>query len=59
MYGIGDTVKTDYFEFTLTNVPIIVFYKRADYIVIRYTDKSGKPLDINLVAFIFFLSLQK
>ena len=42
--------KTDDNEFTLTNVPIIVFYKRADYIVIRYTDKSGKPLDINLVA---------
>ena len=42
--------KTDDNEFTLTNVPIIVFYKRADYIVVRYTDKSGKPLDINLVA---------
>jgi hypothetical protein len=42
--------KTNDNEFTLTNVPIIVFYKRADYIVIRYTDKSGKPLDINLVA---------
>lgn len=42
--------KTDDNEFTLTNVPIIVFYKRADYIVIRYTDESGKPLDINLVA---------
>ncbi|MBR2106069.1 MAG: SH3 domain-containing protein, partial [Treponema sp.] len=42
--------KTDDNEFTLTNVPIIVFYKRADYIVIRYTDESGKPQDINLVA---------
>ena len=42
--------KTNDNEFTLTNVPIIVFYKRADYIVIRYTDESGKPQDINLVA---------
>lgn len=42
--------KTDDNEFTLTNVPIIVFYKRADYIVLRYTDKSGKPQDINLVS---------
>jgi hypothetical protein len=42
--------KTNDNEFTLKNVPIIVFYKRADYIVIRYTDESGKPQDINLVA---------
>lgn len=42
--------KTSSNEFTLNNVPIVITYKRDDFIVIRYTDESGKPQDVNLVS---------
>ena len=42
--------KTGDNEYEITNVPITIVYKRADYIVIRYTDESGKPTDYNYVA---------
>lgn len=42
--------KTDDFEYTLKDIPIIVVYKKASFIVLRYTDESGKPQELNLVT---------
>lgn len=43
-------VKSDENEFTLKNIPVIIIYRRADFIVVRYTNETGKPQDLNLVA---------
>ena len=42
--------KTDEYQYTLNNIPIIIVYKKAAFIVVRYTDDSGKPQEINLVT---------
>ena len=36
-------------EYTLTDIPAVIHYKRADYIVVRYTGSDGKPQDLNFV----------
>ena len=43
-------IKTDDNEYTLNGVPIKIIYRRANYIVLRYTDSSGKPQDLNFVT---------
>ncbi len=42
--------KTGDNEYTLNDIPLIVFYRKSDYIVLRYTDDSGKPQDIGFVT---------
>ena len=42
--------KTDDFEYTLNDIPIIIVYKKSTFIVVRYTDESGKPQELNLVT---------
>jgi hypothetical protein len=42
--------KTDDFEYTLNDIPIIIIYKKSAFIVVRYTDESGKPQELNLVT---------
>lgn len=42
--------KKDNREYQLNGIPVIVFYKTADFIVLRYTGESGKPQDLNFVA---------
>jgi len=42
--------KTNDNEFTLKNIPVVIIYKKSDFIVARYTGESGKPQDINLVT---------
>ena len=42
--------KTDDFQYTLNDIPIIVVYKKSTFIVVRYTDDSGKPQELNLVT---------
>ena len=42
--------KTDDNEYTLKGIPLKIIYRRANYIVLRYTDSSGKPQDLNFVA---------
>ncbi len=41
--------KTDDKEYSLKNIPMKVIYKNSGYIVLRYTDSSGKPQDLNFV----------
>lgn len=43
--------KVDDYEYELKNIPIKVFYKKASYIVLRYTGSSGKPQDLDFVYF--------
>ena len=42
--------KSDDFEYTLNDIPIIIVYKKSAFIVVRYTDDSGKPQELNLVT---------
>lgn len=42
--------KTDDYEYTLNDIPIIIIYKKSTFIVIRYTGESGKPQELNLVT---------
>ena len=42
--------KTDDYEYTLNDIPIIIVYKKSTFIVVRYTDESGKPQELNLVT---------
>ena len=42
--------KADDYEYDLTGIPITIIYKKASFIVARYTDDSGKPQEINLVS---------
>lgn len=42
--------KTDDYEYTLKGIPIIIVYKNSGFIVLRYTDESGKPQDLNFVS---------
>lgn len=48
-WGYEGYTKTDERQYALKNIPITVIYKKADYIVIRYTGSDGKPQEINLV----------
>ncbi len=42
--------RTDDFQYTLNDIPIVVVYKKAAFIVVRYTGESGKPQELNLVT---------
>lgn len=42
--------KTDDYEYTLKNISMKIIYRNAGYIVLRYTDESGKPQDLNFVT---------
>ncbi len=42
--------KTDDREYTLKGIPMKIIYRNAGYIVLRYTDSSGKPQDLNFVT---------
>ncbi len=37
-------------EYSLTDIPVVVIYRRANYIVLRYTGESGKPQELNFVT---------
>ena len=41
--------KTNEKQYTLKNIPIIIIYKKADFIVVRYTGEDGKPQELNFV----------
>jgi len=43
-------VKTDDNEYTLKDIPLKIIYRRSNYIVLRYTDSSGKPQDLNFIT---------
>ena len=45
-----DYTKVDDYEYELNGIPIVIVYKKAAFIVVRYTDDSGKPQEINLVT---------
>ena len=36
--------------YSLKNIPIVIYYKSAGFIVLRYTGESGKPEDLNFVT---------
>lgn len=42
--------KSDEYQYKLNDIPIIVVYKNAGFIVLRYTDESGKPQDLDFVT---------
>ena len=42
--------KVDNNEYTLNDIPIKIIYKNAGYVVLRYTDSSGKPQDLDFVV---------
>lgn len=42
--------KTDENEYSLNGISLKIIYRRASYIVLRYTDSSGKPQDLNFVT---------
>ena len=42
--------KTDDNEYSLNGISLKIIYRRANYIVLRYTDSSGKPQDLNFVT---------
>ena len=42
--------KVDDREYELKNISIKIIYRKADYIVVRYTDETGKPQDLNFVT---------
>lgn len=42
--------KTDDNEYSLTDISLKIIYRRDGYIILRYTDASGKPQDLNFVT---------
>ncbi len=42
--------KTDDNEYSLNGISLKIIYRRGNYIVLRYTDSSGKPQDLNFVT---------
>jgi len=42
--------KTDEYEYTLKNISLKIIYRNMGYIVLRYTDESGKPQDLDFVV---------
>ena len=42
--------KIDDREYELKNISIKIIYRKTDYIVVRYTDETGKPQDLNFVT---------
>lgn len=42
--------KLDDYEYELNGIPITIVYKKSTFIVVRYTDDSGKPQELNLVT---------
>lgn len=42
--------KTDDYEYTLKNISMKIIYRNMGYIVLRYTDESGKPQDLDFVV---------
>lgn len=41
--------KTDEKQYTLNNIPIVVIYKKSNFIVVRYTGENGKPQELDFV----------
>ncbi len=37
-------------QFELNDTSVIIYYQREDFIVVRYTDKSGKPQEYKFIA---------
>ena len=56
MSGIHETwdydgyTKLDDYEYELNGIPITIVGKKSTFIVVRYTDESGKPQELNLVT---------
>ena len=42
--------KTDDNEYSFTDISLKIIYRRDGYIILRYTDASGKPQDLNFVT---------
>ena len=42
--------KTDDNEYSLNGISLKIIYRRSNFIVLRYTDSSGKPQDLNYVT---------
>ena len=42
--------KSDENEYSLKGISLKIIYRRSNYIVLRYTDSSGKPQDLNFVT---------
>lgn len=42
--------KTDDKKYSLKNIPIEIIYKKADFIVVRYTGPEGKPQELDFVT---------
>ena len=49
-WAFNGYTKTDDREYTLKDIPMKIIYRNAGYIVLRYTDASGKPQDLNFVT---------
>lgn len=43
-------VKSSTNQFNLNGIPATIIIKRDDYIVVRYTDNSGKPQELNFIT---------
>ncbi|MCI5606121.1 MAG: SH3 domain-containing protein [Treponema sp.] len=41
--------KTGDKQYTLNDIPVIIVYKSARFIVVRYTGESGKPEELNFI----------
>lgn len=50
MWDFEGYTKTDDYEYTLKNISLKIIYKNAGYVVLRYTDESGKPQDLDFVT---------
>ena len=42
--------KKDDREFDLTDIPVVIISRRSDFIVLRYTDESGKPQELDFIT---------
>lgn len=49
-WNYEDYVKVGDREYRLKNIPLNIIYRNDDYIVLRYTDVTGKPEDLNFVT---------
>lgn len=49
-WNYEDYSKVNDREYKLKNIPINIIYRNAEYIVLRYTDETGKPQDLNFVT---------
>lgn len=49
VWDFNGYLKTGENEYSLNDVPVKIIYKNQNFIIIRYTDDSGKPQDLNFV----------